>query len=215
MDYHNADGSVAEMCGNGIRVFTAFLLEQGLAELPEGGTLPIGTRSGVHAVTRAGGWLRGGARRLAARRHRAARSRSRAAGCTSWPRRRRRQPARRRGAGERRGAGRRRSRATSRIVEPAPEHGANVEFVVPADPLVVDGVGHIRMRVHERGAARRRPAAPGRQRRPWRSALRRQGCAGLVERGCARRHGRRAGGRRPGARCRAPADLVFDGELTV
>src|SRR3954449_6863844 len=36
MDYRNADGSIAEMCGNGIRVFTAFLLEQGLAELPAG-----------------------------------------------------------------------------------------------------------------------------------------------------------------------------------
>ena len=33
-----------------------------------------------------------------------------------------------------------------------PEAGANVEFVVPADPLVVDGVGRIRMRVHERGS---------------------------------------------------------------
>jgi diaminopimelate epimerase len=27
-----------------------------------------------------------------------------------------------------------------------------VEFVVPHDPLVVDGVGRIRMRVHERGS---------------------------------------------------------------
>jgi diaminopimelate epimerase len=37
-------------------------------------------------------------------------------------------------------------------VSPTPPHGANVEFVVPADPLVVDGVGRIRMRVHERGS---------------------------------------------------------------
>jgi diaminopimelate epimerase len=37
-------------------------------------------------------------------------------------------------------------------VSPAPPNGANVEFVVPSDPLVVDGVGHIRMRVHERGS---------------------------------------------------------------
>ncbi|MCU1535078.1 MAG: diaminopimelate epimerase, partial [Glaciihabitans sp.] len=27
MDYHNADGSVAEMCGNGIRVFAKYLLD--------------------------------------------------------------------------------------------------------------------------------------------------------------------------------------------
>jgi diaminopimelate epimerase len=34
---------------------------------------------------------------------------------------------------------------------PTPAHGANVEFVVPADPLVRDGVGMLRMRVFERG----------------------------------------------------------------
>src|SRR4051794_7372490 len=53
MDYWNADGSVAEMCGNGIRVFVAFLLEQGLAELPAGGTLAVLTRGGVRTVQRA------------------------------------------------------------------------------------------------------------------------------------------------------------------
>src|SRR5699024_3267433 len=36
-------------------------------------------------------------------------------------------------------------------LQPEPEHGANVEFVVPADPLVRDGIGSIRMRVFERG----------------------------------------------------------------
>ena len=30
MDYRNADGSDAEMCGNGIRVFARYLLENGL-----------------------------------------------------------------------------------------------------------------------------------------------------------------------------------------
>jgi diaminopimelate epimerase len=38
------------------------------------------------------------------------------------------------------------------IVEPEPVDGANIEFVVAAEPLVKDGVGHIRMRVHERGS---------------------------------------------------------------
>ncbi len=38
------------------------------------------------------------------------------------------------------------------ILDPEPVEGANVEFVVPGDPLVRDGVGHIRMRVHERGS---------------------------------------------------------------
>ena len=32
MDYRNADGSLAEMCGNGIRVFARYLVDEGLAE---------------------------------------------------------------------------------------------------------------------------------------------------------------------------------------
>ena len=31
MDYRNADGSVAEMCGNGVRVYARYLVEAGLA----------------------------------------------------------------------------------------------------------------------------------------------------------------------------------------
>jgi diaminopimelate epimerase len=37
-------------------------------------------------------------------------------------------------------------------VTPVPPDGANVEFVVPEEPLVAEGVGRIRMRVHERGS---------------------------------------------------------------
>jgi diaminopimelate epimerase len=47
MDYVNADGSVAEMCGNGIRVFARFLVAEGL-EQP--GRLEIATRAGVKKV---------------------------------------------------------------------------------------------------------------------------------------------------------------------
>jgi diaminopimelate epimerase len=36
-------------------------------------------------------------------------------------------------------------------IEPTPANGANVEFVVPAEPMVKDGVGYINMRVYERG----------------------------------------------------------------
>jgi diaminopimelate epimerase len=50
MDYRNADGSLAEMCGNGIRVFVAFLLDQGLAALSAGQDIRIGTRAGVVMV---------------------------------------------------------------------------------------------------------------------------------------------------------------------
>ncbi|WP_230208306.1 diaminopimelate epimerase [Microlunatus sp. Gsoil 973] len=44
MDYRNHDGSVAEMCGNGVRVFARYLIENGLAE---GRTINIATRHGV------------------------------------------------------------------------------------------------------------------------------------------------------------------------
>jgi diaminopimelate epimerase len=47
MDYRNADGSVAEMCGNGIRVYARYLVDAGLAEP---GTLAIGTRAGERVV---------------------------------------------------------------------------------------------------------------------------------------------------------------------
>jgi diaminopimelate epimerase len=47
MDYRNADGGIAEMCGNGIRVFARYLVEAGWAAP---GDLPIATRTGVRAV---------------------------------------------------------------------------------------------------------------------------------------------------------------------
>lgn len=151
MDYYNADGSPAEMCGNGIRVYVRYLLESGLAELPEGGTIAIGTRSGVRDVQRStngfqvdlGRWrLDGGEPLVRAKELAVARpglgidmgnphvvvavaddSELDAADLSYIPH-----------------------------IEPSPEHGANVEFVVPHEPLVVDGVGRIRMRVHERGS---------------------------------------------------------------
>ncbi|MGC4870295.1 diaminopimelate epimerase [Micromonospora sp. DT53] len=46
MDYWNADGSFAEMCGNGARVFVRYLLDTGLAT-PAGAALPVATRAGV------------------------------------------------------------------------------------------------------------------------------------------------------------------------
>ena len=48
MDYRNADGSVAQMCGNGLRVFTRFLLDNALVTGP---TVPVGTRSGLMEAT--------------------------------------------------------------------------------------------------------------------------------------------------------------------
>lgn len=47
MDYRNADGSVADMCGNGARVFARYLVDAGLARP---GRLEILTRAGVRVV---------------------------------------------------------------------------------------------------------------------------------------------------------------------
>lgn len=46
MDYRNADGSVSEMCGNGIRVFARYLVDERLATSPA----TIGTRAGDRVV---------------------------------------------------------------------------------------------------------------------------------------------------------------------
>ncbi|MWV60229.1 diaminopimelate epimerase [Rathayibacter sp. VKM Ac-2754] len=151
MDYRNADGSIAEMCGNGIRVYAAFLLAAGLAELEPGDTLPIGTRAGVRDVTRSGAgfqvdlgrWeLAGGEPLVRAKELKVARP----------------------GLGIDLGNphvvvalsndDELDSADLSYIpqLEPEPADGANVEFVVPGEPLIHDGIGRIRMRVHERGS---------------------------------------------------------------
>lgn len=151
MDYRNADGSIAEMCGNGIRVVAHYLLDSGLAALDIHGVLPIATRAGVREVVASedgyavdlGVWRRSGedpvvhAKDLEVGRP---------------------------GLGidvgnphvvvalalEAELDGIDLTRAP--LLEPPPAAGANIEFVVPAEPLVVDGVGRIRMRVHERGS---------------------------------------------------------------
>jgi diaminopimelate epimerase len=151
MDYWNADGSVSEMCGNGIRVYTSYLLDQGFIEIPPGGEVAIGTRAGVRRVSRSsdgfqadlGVWRLSGDDALV---------------------RAKNLPVARPGLGidvgnphvvvaladddELDGL----DLAYVPVLDPVPGAGANVEFVVPADPLVEDGVGRIRMRVHERGS---------------------------------------------------------------
>jgi len=152
MDYHNADGSPAEMCGNGIRVYAAFLIDHGLLSLVPGEAVSIGTRAGVKRVRRLteddfevdlGPWIvLTGEVRVAA-------------GGLDVPR-----PGLALGVGnphvvvalsaddELEGL----DLSTGPALQPTPPEGANVEFVVPADPLIEDGVGRIRMRVHERGS---------------------------------------------------------------
>ncbi|MET4580964.1 diaminopimelate epimerase [Conyzicola nivalis] len=151
MDYRNSDGSLSEMCGNGIRVFARYLIENGLATLEPGDTLAIGTRAGVRDVQRnlsgfqvdLGRWrLEGGeplvrAKNLAVARPGlginvgnphvvvavASEEELESADLSFIPQ-----------------------------LDPEAPDGANVEFVLPADPMIKDGVGYIRMRVHERGS---------------------------------------------------------------
>ncbi len=47
MDYRNADGSIAEMCGNGVRVYARYLVRAGLVEP---GHLRLATRGGIKEV---------------------------------------------------------------------------------------------------------------------------------------------------------------------
>jgi diaminopimelate epimerase len=47
MDYRNSDGSIAEMCGNGVRVFARYLQRAGLAG---NGGLAVATRAGVRRL---------------------------------------------------------------------------------------------------------------------------------------------------------------------
>ncbi len=48
MDYRNADGSIAEMCGNGTRVFAHFLVATGMDKRDE---FVVGSRAGARPVT--------------------------------------------------------------------------------------------------------------------------------------------------------------------
>ncbi|MCD4532527.1 diaminopimelate epimerase [Nocardioides sp. cx-169] len=49
MDYRNSDGSLSEMCGNGIRAFGRYLVDEGL--VPADAPLEVDTRDGVKVLT--------------------------------------------------------------------------------------------------------------------------------------------------------------------
>jgi len=213
MDYRNADGSIAEMCGNGIRVFTAFLLAEGLAELADGDSLAIATRSGVHEVSRSadgfeaelGAWRLDGTQPLV---------------------RARELPVARPGLGVDVGNPHvvvalasveeleRADLSYIPILEPEPEHGANVEFVVPAEPLVTGGVGRIRMRVHERGSGETLSCGTG---AAAAAIAIRDYAGGAPDRWIVDVPGGSVGVRVEGDQVllSGPAELVFTGELTV
>jgi len=150
MDYRNADGSIAEMCGNGVRVFARYLTDRVGVQLAESETLHVGTRAGVKDIQRnkagfvvdMGRWRpetedvlvktngmdvpRPGQGINVGNPHivvaLASNEELKALDLNQLPK-----------------------------LNPAPDSGANVEFVVPNEPLVANGVGRISMRVYERG----------------------------------------------------------------
>ena len=48
MDYYNADGTVAELCGNGLRVFGIYLMQQQLVSAPD---FDVATRAGLKHIS--------------------------------------------------------------------------------------------------------------------------------------------------------------------
>lgn len=158
MDYHNADGSLSEMCGNGVRVFVHFLVSEKLVDLPLGAKLYIGTRGGLKSVSRVpegyavdmGPWkfifpqlaMTNGldtvvqTRGLENSRGALSVSMGNPHTITAVA-----------SANELGGI----DLSIDPQVDPLPPHGTNIEYVLPAEPLITDGRGSLKMRVHERG----------------------------------------------------------------
>ncbi len=169
MDHRNADGSVAEMCGNGVRVFARFLLAKAVAELPDGGQLAIGTRAGIKRVTRSGdGYaVDMGPWEFIFPEVAVARGMDSLVDVGGLDVDR---PALSISMGNPHTvvalAEHAELHATllhrAPTVQPAPPEGTNVELVVPSDPLVGDdGVGRLTMRVHERGVGETQSCGTG------------------------------------------------------
>lgn len=158
MDYRNADGSPAEMCGNGSRVFAAYLRREGLETAEE---FSIATRGGVKLVrfegdliaVNLGDWRivdvdgaheQGFDVMVKVRGHDPMPGLSLDLGnphvVVALP------------DSEDLAA---LDLAEAPEVHPVPPHGTNVEFVRPIGP------GHIAMRVHERGVGETRSCGTG------------------------------------------------------
>jgi diaminopimelate epimerase len=167
MDYRNADGSPAEMCGNGLRVYVRYLCHLGLVRLDEGDGIAIGTRAGVKQVRRDGDLLAAdlGAWRLVGGATAVADGFDAKVGVpgelpalpglsvqvgnphvvVALP------DVDRLAAADLR---------TPPSVDPAPPGGVNVELVVPLHDSAAD-IGHLALRVHERGVGETRSCGTG------------------------------------------------------
>jgi diaminopimelate epimerase len=179
MDYHNADGSAAEMCGNGVRVFVAYLEAYGLIDaerLDSEDGLPVVTRGGLKRVRRAlgpqgepswlavdmGAWRLVGGTAAAERGHD---SLVRIDGLDGVPR-----PALSFDLGNPHTVVALATEAeltavdlhSAPQVQPLPPEGTNVELiVVETGTEAADGSGRLRMRVHERGVGETRSCGTG------------------------------------------------------
>jgi diaminopimelate epimerase len=150
MDYRNSDGSVSEMCGNGIRVFARYLERAGLVA---SGDLAVATRAGVrrvHIAKEGDITVDMGRARLAGAEVKVA------VGARAWA-------ARNVNMGNPHAvafvddladAGDLLASPVWTPAEAYPE-GVNVEFVVDRGP------GHVAMRVHERGSGETRSCGTG------------------------------------------------------
>jgi diaminopimelate epimerase len=146
MDYRNSDGSVSEMCGNGIRVFARHLVDEGLATSP----IPVATRAGVKLLTVEGDLVTAdmGSPKVLG-------ETSVGVGVRSWP-------ARHVDMGNPHAVAFVDDLADAGSLLEAPAHddgiypnGVNVEFVVRR------GDRHVAMRVHERGSGETRSCGTG------------------------------------------------------
>lgn len=159
MDYRNGDGSIAEMCGNGVRAFAHFLIAEGLVDLQVGQSIQIGSRAGIKTITRIvdGYAVNLGPWGLIHEEKATAESVDSMVKPRDWEQA---LPALSITMGN--------PHTVVALpdldmlesldlfqapeVAPTPPNGTNVEFVVPSDPLIEeDGVAQVRMRVHERG----------------------------------------------------------------
>jgi len=151
MDYRNSDGSKSEMCGNGVRVFARYLLENGLATLTDGSTLPVATRNGIKDLTATvngfavdlGLFSTGDDQTLVSAQGLQV-SRPGLSVNVGNPH----VVVALANLAELEGL----ELSKPPILEPIAENGANVEFVVLDEPLISKGVAGLTMRVHERGS---------------------------------------------------------------